>query len=327
MASTYRNGNTRKQFGVRPPNKPRYTRGGVNYAQSSRTRSNFRRFGRPSDYQNQRFGNRPMEVNRNEGGWKNINQGLVYIVRSCDNVHQFYIKPVSQGSYYCFWDGSNFIDLKTELLNNDEFTTYRLLCTKYKFIGVRISVNYSCLLPTNSVLGKLVLTPETDLIQITDPIINTNSMKLDMSRPGVKNFNFNLTKANTLEDHVDWYPSTQDWDGTLKVKISNQGDNKNGNNDQTLIGSFKVSLIVKFAIQDVGTSVMKLLQKVPDLKTKLLSKNSNHGDFNDIKFLEIKDKIKNTEKVLESGLKEIDESEDKKDETLVESEKVSENDF
>jgi hypothetical protein len=219
-----------------------------------------RRFGKP---ELQRGG---IEVNRNEGGFKNITQGLMYMTRSVDFFADLNLAAQAGGASYLIASSSE-LDLASTLISLPEFQIFLLSSVKYRFLGVRISVDYSTVVPANTHLGKLILTPKTDLIEIADPKANHASMILDMSHPGVKNFNFNLNKNNMLEDNVDWIKSSTPYPGTLRLSVSTQSANQNGASGMIKLGCIKISFIIKFAMQDLTSLVTKLSKVIQENKT------------------------------------------------------------
>jgi hypothetical protein len=99
-------------------------------------------------------------------------------------------------------------------------------------------------------LNKLILTPETDLIKIEDPLLNKASMKLSMDHPGVKNYFFNLNKGNMKEDNLEWLDTTENYPGKIIIHLSSQGDNFIERNGYYNLGILKVSVNVSYVQLD-----------------------------------------------------------------------------
>jgi hypothetical protein len=239
------------QYGVRPMN----TRVPVSGKRvSTRTRNgqrrDLRRFNKTSH----------LEINRAEGGYKNLNQGGSLKIQSVDIFRKMFLDD--QGRYQL--DDSVLVDnldLTVALRNSSEFLTATLLCYKYKVTGVRLSFDYSLVPPAGTTMTKLILNMETDLVAVDDPKINKNAMQLSMSRQGVKNFWFNINKGNTKEDNLDWIPSTEDPNMTLKLHISSQGDNVNPSGDLLYLGLMKISFIINLMMADINNLSNRISQR------------------------------------------------------------------
>jgi len=196
---------------------------------------------------------------------------LHYITRSCEEYYNLNLGSSGTGSHYNL-AGYTDVPLTNTINNNDEVTTWRVLCTKWRIIGIRITFNYSRIVPSGTLLNKLIITPTTDLINITDPKYNKNSMILDMSRPGTKNFNFNLNKSNMKEDNIDWLGRADDFNGLIKLTISEQGSNINTQDTTMALGVFKIAFICRFALEDVRTGLKRVIkekEKLDDEKEQI----------------------------------------------------------
>jgi hypothetical protein len=210
-----------------------------------------------------------MEVNKSEGGFKSLTQGGKFLTQAIDFHLDFGITGTDQPEPYIYCvrspSGSWFTEFAVEDLINDseEFDIVRGLCSKYRVTGVRLSLDYSRVVPVDTNLDKLILTPETDLIKIEDPLINKASMKLSMDHPGVKNYFFNLNKGNMKEENIDWLDSVNTYPGKVRITLSSQGENFIDRNGYYKLGVLKVSVLVNYIQLDrknLSNRLKKLLK-------------------------------------------------------------------
>jgi hypothetical protein len=229
-----------------------------------------RRFGFGRRQNKDPFTSQGMEVNKSEGGFKSLTQGGKYLTQAIDFHLDFGItgSNLSEPYRYVVKDSNNIWvpDFAIEDLINssEEFDVVRGLCSKYRVTGVRLSLDYSRVVPVDTNLDKLILTPETDLIKIEDPLINKASMKLSMDHPGVKNYFFNLNKGNMKEENIDWLESNVSYPGKIRIALSSQGENFIDRNDYYKLGVLKVSVLINYVQLDRKSLTNRLKTLIKD---------------------------------------------------------------
>jgi hypothetical protein len=205
-----------------------------------------------------------MEINRAEGGYKNLNQGAKLISQTVNMYRDIFLGPSSNPIYGVGGSLETDLNLSALLNSSDEFEVMRTMSYKYKLCKVFLSFDYALVPSSGMLLNKLVLNPRTDLIDVDEPLYNKNAMVLSMSRNGVKNFWFNLNKGNMLETNVDWIPSDITFPGTLHLSLSSQGTNVSVAEVPSKLGVLKISYNVLVMQKDLTF----LAKRMKDAKKK-----------------------------------------------------------
>jgi hypothetical protein len=187
-----------------------------------------------------------MEINRAEGGFKNLNQGGKRILRNIDIFLEF---TLNQNGDYCI-DGVQSKLLNIYLVNSIEFNNWRLVSYKFKPLGVNISIDYNTSVPVQIGLNKLILSIETSLLSGSYPNVNATSMQLNMSRMGVKNFNFRFNSGNMNKEDIGPFPSSRTVLPDVRLRLSSQMPNYNPDSNSYRLGVFKISYLVAFWLID-----------------------------------------------------------------------------
>lgn len=276
LLKTFLFNNAKNLINVRQRGFPRpinpYSNVPVASKNAQRTRV-FRRFG---------FGNRRMmrnsrngmEINRAEGGFKNLNQGGKRILRSINIFLEF---TLNQNGDYCI-DGVQSKLLNIYLVNSTEFNNWRLVSYKYKPLGVNISIDYNTSVPVQIGLNKLILSIETSLLSGEYPNVNATSMQLNMSRMGVKNFNFRFNSGNMNKEDIGPFPSLRTVLPDVRLRLSSQMPNYNPDSNSYRLGVFKISYLVAFWLIDRTDSLAIARFPLPTNNAKILEMKVEKGE-------------------------------------------------
>lgn len=208
--------------------------------------------------QRRRNNNQGIEINRAEGGFKNITipyrtQGiginmyarLLLIKIGDDWVYRF----APENENYAGYPSYNL----TQMLNwSTEFTDRLKSSSQYLVQGVRISLSYDRIPEAKDRLSRLLLSINTSKVQVQDPKVQNNVMRLNMNTTGTKNFNFNINNSNMAKDFTGWQEAESLYRGNIYLHLDSQDSNTV--NDQTettiILGSIKVTFSILTRIQD-----------------------------------------------------------------------------
>jgi hypothetical protein len=202
-----------------------------------------------------------IEINHADGGWKSpsyngkiIGQTINMKFLIAANYHQDF-------AYFIGADSSDLtqdFDLTAKLNDNDEFLQLRKQALQYKVKNICVSINYNRIPKAGERWNKLMITPETDLIEQDDPLLNKNTMQLDMTKNGTKNYNFLITKMNTEYDNQGWIIGQAQFSGILKLHLSqldtNVGDPDASTFDKSVLGTVQVAVRVVYIHKDINQS-------------------------------------------------------------------------
>jgi hypothetical protein len=209
-----------------------------------------------------RFRNRNgIEINKSDGGWKSpsyngkiIGQTINLKFLLVANYHQDFKYYIGSDSY----DLTQDFDLTAKLNDSDEFLQLRKQALQYKVKNICVSINYSRIPKAGERWNKLMITPETDLIEQDDPLLNKNTMQLDMTKNGTKNYNFHITRMNTESDNQGWIIGQAQFSGILKLHLSqldqNVGDPDASAFDKSVLGTVQISARVVYIHKDINQS-------------------------------------------------------------------------
>jgi hypothetical protein len=157
-----------------------------------------------------------------------------------------------------------------------EHQNWLAMSYKYKWLGVNISFDYNTPVPVQTTLNKLICNVQTPLTDIENPIINKNSMQLNMSRMGVKNFNFRLNRGNLTTEDLAPLKSTEQIPFSISLNLTSQLSNVNKSQEVLRLGTIKLSFVVAYWLRDSNVPLsnnkaFKLVKKpVKVLTTKEL---------------------------------------------------------
>jgi hypothetical protein len=210
------------------------------------------------------YNNNGIEINKAEGGWKSpsyngkiIGQTINMKFLLVGNYHQDFAYYIGSDSY----DLTQDFDITSKLNDNDEFLQLRKQALQYKVQNICVSINYCRIPKAGERWNKLMITPETDLIEQDDPLLNKNTMQLDMSKNGTKNYNFRITKRNTEYDNSGWIIGQAQFSGIVKLHLSqldtNVGDPDASSFDKSVLGTVQVSARIVYIHKDINQSDAK----------------------------------------------------------------------
>jgi hypothetical protein len=125
---------------------------------------------------------------------------------------------------YVFWDGYSYslqLDMVEQLNKDQEFLDWRQYSSAFCVQSATINFNY-CRMPRDGeYFPKLMLSPETDVVDfVPDPKSERNTMVLDMTTTGNKNYNVKFKRGNQFTQDLGWQPSSSGWTGTYKIALS-----------------------------------------------------------------------------------------------------------
>jgi hypothetical protein len=227
-------------------------------------------------------GSQGIEVNKAEGGFKSITipyrtQGIginvfarLEIVKVGDD---WVYKIAPENENYAQYSAYNL----TNMLNwSNEFTDRLKSSSQYLVKGVRISVSYDRIPEAKDRLSKLLLSIHTNKVQVQDPRIQNNVMRLNMNQPGTKNFNFNINATNMNKDNVGWQEAETLYNGQIYLHLDAQDTNHMNEDQETtvILGTVKITFSVLTRIQDYlkvrePTKKMTTEEEIEELKNKL----------------------------------------------------------
>jgi len=221
-----------------------------------------RRYGQParfafSNRRNRRIRRSGMEINRAEGGFKNmlptrkVKQIAInkYYNLVAHKVNNSYVYGVDSGSQQSF---GYFLNLQTELAGAQEMIDYLKISDQYKVIGININTDIDRIPNAGDILPKLLMYYDTDMFTTAYPLTASNVMHLSISSNGNKNYNVLLNRNTIPKDYIGWIASSTAYNTKLKLHIGQAnncylyGDPEN----DTRLGTIKVTFNVKFRLRD-----------------------------------------------------------------------------
>jgi hypothetical protein len=202
--------------------------------------------------------NAGIEINRAEGGFKNITipfrtQGIgvntyarLAVVKTGDT-WSYAFQPESDN--YANHQEFNLIYM---LNNSTEFTNRLKTTSQYKLLGIRICVMNNRIPEAKDTLSKLLLYVNTSKVSVNDPKIQNNVMQLNMNTIGTKNFNFNVNTTNMGKDFIGWLNGDTLYPGNIYIHVDSMDKNVMADTTQTtiMLGTIKVTFNILTRIQD-----------------------------------------------------------------------------
>jgi hypothetical protein len=231
---------------------------------------------------NRNKGSQGIEVNKAEGGFKSItipyrSQGIginvfarLVIVKVGDD---WVYKLAPENENYAQYQSYNLVNM----LNwSTEFTDRLKSSSQYLVQGVRISISNDRVPEARDRLSKLLLSVRTNKVQVQDPRIQNNVMRLNMNQQGTKNFNFNINATNMLKDYVGWQEAENLYNGTIYLHLDAQDTNHINDDTETtvILGTVKITFSIITRIQDYmkarePTKMITTEDKIKELEDKI----------------------------------------------------------
>jgi hypothetical protein len=244
-----------------------------------------------------RFGNRNgIEINHADGGWKSPSYNGKIIGQTVNMKFLLVANYHQDFKYYIGTDSMDLtqdFDLTAKLNDNDEFLQLRKQALQYKVKNICVSINYSRIPKAGERWNKLMITPETDLIEQDDPLLNKNTMQLDMTKNGTKNYNFRVTRRNTEADNAGWIIGQAQFSGMLQLHLdqldTNVGDPDATTLDKSTLGTIQISVRIVYVHKDINQSDNKQRTKftrgeiLKYIENKMLQEQENKQ--NELKLL------------------------------------------
>lgn len=221
--------------------------------------------------------NQGLEINKAEGGFKNIiNTGIVDTI-GINKYYELAVKKINNEWEYVIKDGlytNDNIDLTDTMNQSEEFINKMKNSSQFLVKNFLISTDYTRIPSAGDNLPKLLLFALMDKIQVEDPKVEPNVMKIDMSRNGVKNFNFVINRRNTNVLNTGWQDSHYIWNGNCKLYVDKQGPihitDDTGELAFVALGVMKVTITVLFRLQDSTNAAPSKLMTQKELNDKIL---------------------------------------------------------
>lgn len=228
------------------------------------------------------YWNSGIEINKAEGGFKNItNTGR--IIRTGINTYLTLIgnkwDAVGNKWQYMFKRNdsvpSHMIDVTEYLNSSTEFLDFLKRVSQYKVLGVNVMLQNSRVPKAGEVPSRLLFYASTDKIQVDNPKVDRNVMRLNMNTVGTKNFNFKLNKGNTNDLNLGWQDSSEYYNGAIQLRVSSEDDSYFDDEETNImIGTVKVTITVLGRLQDSNnynapSQKMKIEEEIKKLKERL----------------------------------------------------------
>jgi len=203
-------------------------------------------------------GSQGIEVNKAEGGFKSITipyrtQGIginvfarLLIMKIGDD---WVYRLAPENENYAGYQSYNI----TQMLNwSSEFTDRLKSSSQYLVKGVRISISNDRIPEAKDRLSKLLLSINTSKVQVQDPRIQNNVMRLNMNQLGTKNFNFNINATNMNKDFIGWQEAESLYNGNIYLHLDAQDTNNINDETETtiILGTVKITFSILTRIQD-----------------------------------------------------------------------------
>jgi hypothetical protein len=208
---------------------------------------------------NRRKNNAGLEINKAEGGYKSIvRTGAVRHLAINEYARLYLDKTGASYAYRIYLKSDEYaqshqqIDITQMINSSEEFNDWCRAATQYKIYGIRISIDYTRVPESGDSLARLLMSVQTDKCNVVQPAIERNVMNLDMSKGGVKNFNFNFNNRNTDVSNLGWLDTADYYGAVCILKIDGQDLSflKDTSPSNVLLGTIKFSIMAKVRLRD-----------------------------------------------------------------------------
>lgn len=212
-----------------------------------------------------------LEINKAEGGYKSIVRTGAVRHLAINEYARMYLDKQGSSYEYKFYlksdgyaSGSSSINITSLINNSDEFNDWCTAATQYKVYGVRFSFDYTRVPESGDAMARLLMSVQTDKCNVVEPDIERNVMNLDMSRNGVKNFNFNMNRRNTNVDNLGWTDTSDYYSARCILRVVGQDLTflKDTTQLQVFLGTIKISIMTKVRLRDYISNNAKLKPEV-----------------------------------------------------------------
>jgi hypothetical protein len=247
--------------------------------------------GRRSKFGRRRI-NKGLEINKADGGWKSTRYNGRSISQTINWKLLLIANRYQDFAYYVGNDNEDMtkdLDIAAQLNDKDEFLTLRKQALQYRVENVCLTINYSRIPKAGERWNKLMITPETDLIEVSDPLLNKNSMYLDMSHNGTKNYNIRINRGNTESDNAGWIIGQAQFSGILKYHFDqldmNIGDQDADTFAKSVLGTVQIAVRIRYVHKDINDVDAKSQRThfskgeiMNFIKNKMIEENKNKED-------------------------------------------------
>jgi hypothetical protein len=258
-----------------------------------------------------------IEINRAEGGYKDITVPYRNQSIGINTYGRLAINKVGEQWLYAFQpENDNYANhqeynIITMLNDSTEFKDRLKTTSQYRLKMISICVMNNRIPEARDTLSRLLLYVNTTKVSVIDPKVQNNVMRLNMNTIGTKNFNFNINNANIGKDFTGWFDGEDLYTGNVYLHVASEDiNNMNDDTQSTIVlGTVKITFHIWTRIQDYMRTNQPTKKITLEEKMKQLEEEMN------------KMKIKEEEE------KEKEEEEKKEDEKKIELEMEKVNDI
>jgi hypothetical protein len=207
-----------------------------------------------------------IEINKAQGGFKTItipyrtlpigiNTYARLLAVKIGDSYQYQIAPE-----YNNFAGTDSLNLINMLNFSSEFTERLQASSQYKLLSVLININNNRIPQARDMMTKLLLYVNTERVQVQQPKIQSNVMRLNMNVVGTSNFNFRLNRTNMKQEDLDWQDSMYLFPSPITLHLESEDINLMPEENETtvILGTIKVTFSLLTRVQDY----MKVQQPV-----------------------------------------------------------------
>jgi hypothetical protein len=233
-------------------------RRGINYGIRGRTRQGNIITTRTNRRNQRRRNRKGMEINRAEGGYKNIT--LPYRMQSIgiNTYGRLAIVKVGDSWNYAFQpQNDNYANheeynIMTMLNDSTEFKDRLKTTSQYKVESVSIAIFNERIPEGGDKLSRLLAYVNTTKVSVLQPKIQNNVMRLNMNSIGTKLYNFRLTDESIGKDFTGWFDGDDLYTGNVYLHVQSEDINiiKDTTETTVILGTVKITFHVLTRIQD-----------------------------------------------------------------------------
>lgn len=265
----------------RIPNTSGYNRNyGTYFRLQNRNRNRNRIIQVQNSRNNRRRKGQGIEINRAEGGYKNITLPYRTQTIGINTYGRIAINKVGEDWLYAFQPSNdnyaNHVEYNIITMLNDsqEFKDRLKTTSQYRINRICICIMNNRIPEAGDKLSRLLAYVNTTKVAVIDPKVQNNVMRLSMSTMGVKNFNFRLTNESIGKDFTGWFEGEDLYTGNVYLHFDSEDSNNIKDETETTIvlGTVKITFEVLTRIQDY-TRLNQPTKKLTDKeKIELLEK-------------------------------------------------------
>lgn len=206
-----------------------------------------------------------IEINKAEGGYKKITLPLKEQGVGINLHGSLLLVKIGDDWYYRIGMASNnyaaepYIEIKNYLNSSAEFTNKLATTSQYRIRGINCCIRYQRMPNGGDKLGTLLMYVNTKKVEVGNPKIQKNVMRLNMNTTGTKNYNVRLNNTNMEKEDVQWTSSRELYEGTIRLhvdKMSKIKINEVAEQETTIdLGEIEINVDVVVRYTDVDNFV------------------------------------------------------------------------